>query len=411
MEKGKKQKCVIYVGDFDLRNQNVQAHLVRNNAKILNRLGYRVAFIGVNRTATDEEIQEFPILDLGDGNLYLELENTLTTKGILKYASTAKRIIAFLNETAKISDVGYVVSYQAPTYAIIIKKIALWCKQNRIKYVVNSADIPVLTSQPLIRRAVMTWNWNYLHKVNKRYADGIIAVSRYIERFYHKDGVPSVIIPPLFDDYMDADYQLSDIPTFVYAGIPFVLSKNIKTEGMKDRLDIIIDLCLQLSANDVKYRLVVIGISKDYYTTCIPRHQSALSDNQDILFMGRYSHEETMKAVKNADYMINYRDINIMNEAGLSTKLVESVSLGTPVVMNSVGDTFLYLKEGVTGFKLYGDQDRDIEVLKSLCSNTVEERKALKNQCAGDRTFALDKYATKLNDFLGAVLSNRNYRG
>lgn len=408
MEETKKQKSVIYVGDFDLRNQNVQAHLVRNNAKILNRLGFRVAFIGVNREATYEEIDNLPKLDVGEGNLSLEVENTLTTKGILKYKETANRILNFMDVVAEASDVQFVISYQSPTYALILKKIAKWCVKNRAKYIVNCADIPVLTAQPLIRRVVMTWNWNCLHKINKKTANGVVAVSRYIERFYHNDNVPSVIIPPLFDDYIEGEFDLAECPTFVYAGTPFILKENVKPVGMKDRLDIIVDLFLQISALDVKYQLMVIGISKEQYTKCIPRHKNDLINNTDIIFMGRLPHQDTIQAVKNADYMINYRDINIMNEAGLSTKLVESVSLGTPVVMNSVGDSFLYIREGVTGFELSGDSEQDIATLISLCCKTVDERKSLKSNCVGDRTFALNKYEEKFKNFLEKVLLNKN---
>jgi hypothetical protein len=69
----------------------------------------------------------------------------------------------------------------------------------------------------------MTLNWNYLHKINKKYMDGLISVSRYIEKFYHKEGTPSVIIPPLYDESVDNNYYTSDVTTFVYAGTPFVI--------------------------------------------------------------------------------------------------------------------------------------------------------------------------------------------
>ena len=405
METTKKQKCVVYIGDFDLRNQNVQSHLVKNNAKILNRLGYKVAFIGENREANNETIESLPKLDVGEGNLFLELENTLTLKGLLNYSKTSKKILSFMDEVAQNADIKYVISYQAPSYALILKKIALWCRKNGAKYIVNSADIPILSSQPIIRRIVMTLNWDYLHRINKKYADGVIAVSRYIEKFYYKEGTPSIIIPPLFDDYIDNDYVLADVTTFVYAGTPFIMKKNVSAVGMKDRLDKIIDLCLRLSEEGARYRLLVIGITKDIYTTCIPRHKRAIPRNGDIQFMGRYSHQDTLSAVRNSDYMINIRDINKMNEAGLSTKLVESVSLGTPVVMNSVGDSFLYLREGITGYELSGNPDKDIALIKSLCGKTKEERLALKLQCAGDKTFSLEKYKTKLDCFLNEVTS------
>ena len=402
------QKCVIYIGDFDLRNQNVQAHLVKNNAKILNRLGYNVAFIGVNREATWEEIDKSPKIDVGVGNIFFELQNTLTVGGLFNYHKTEKRIMSCMDEVTDKMDVHFVISYQSPTYAPILKRIAKWCKKRRIKYIVNCADITIFNSQPLFRRFVMTLNWNYLHKINKKYMDGLISVSRYIEKFYHKEGTPSVIIPPLYDESVDNNYYTSDVTTFVYAGTPFVIKKNVNTKGMKDRLDKILDLCLILSKEGVEYRLEIIGITRDVYTLCVPRHKAALETNSNIEFLGRMSHKDTLKEVKNADFMINIRDRNVMNEAGLSTKLVESVSLGTPVVMNSIGDTFLYLHEGVSGFKFTGDVQNDVQLLKTLCSMTKDERKSLKIECANDKTFSLQKYQMTFESFLEETLAITN---
>lgn len=400
-----RKKSIIYIGDFDLRNENVQAHLVKNNTKILNRLGYSVALIGVNRENDAEQISAFPKLSIGKDNQYLELENTLTVRGLFKYKRIERQILAFMNGVARQGNVQFVISYQAPTYAPILKAVAVWCKRQGVKYIVNCADITAFDSQPLLRRMVMTMNWNYLYKVNREYSDGLIAVSRYIENFYKKEGMPSVVIPPLFDNSIEKEYELNDTTTFVYAGTPFVLKKNVNTVGMKDRLDKIVDLCLSLSSGGVAYQLLVIGITKDLYTTCIPRHKAALVDNKDIVFKGRLPHTETLEAVRNADYMLNIRDHNMMNEAGLSTKVVESVSLGTPVVMNSIGDTFKYLREGTTGYELSGDEKRDVVMLKTLCDKSFGERVILKKHCAGDRTFTLEKYESKFEQFLAAVSS------
>lgn len=174
------KKCIIYLGDFDLRNQNVQAHLVKNNAKILNNLGYCIAFIGVNREAGANHIISLPKLDVGEGNYFLELEHTLSVSGLFKYNIVKKQIISFMDKLSEETAVQCVISYQSPTFSRILKKIALWCREKGAKYIVNSADIPILSAQPLIRRIVMTHNWNYLHRINKKYANGIIAVSRCI---------------------------------------------------------------------------------------------------------------------------------------------------------------------------------------------------------------------------------------
>ena len=62
-----------------------------------------------------------------------------------------------------------------------------------------------------------------MHRINKMYADGVISVSRYIDKFYRKEGCPSVIIPPLFDepDLIKNAIGANEVPIFLYAGTPF----------------------------------------------------------------------------------------------------------------------------------------------------------------------------------------------
>ena len=80
-----------------------------------------------------------------------------------------------------------------------------------------------------------------------------------------------------------------------------------------------------------------------------------------------------------------------------------AVALLVFVVAVDVGDTFLYLREGITGYELSGEERRDVEMLKRLCDKSYDERLKLKQCCAGDRTFALEKYESKFDEFLKAV--------
>ena len=399
-----KRRCIIYIGDFDLRNQNVQAHLVKNNAKILNKLGYIVAFIGVNKEVyTPKDIVKLPILDMGD-NLFLEIENTLNISGLFKFRQVVYRIMSFCERLKNEYDVTHVISYQAPTFFPIMDKIGRFCRINKISYIVNCADITLFRSQPFFRRIVMTINWHYLHKVNKKFADGIIAVSRYIEKFYYRPGRPTLILPPLFDESVELNYKLDGVTTFVHAGFPFApLKKKLSSNHMKDRLDLIVDWFIELSTRKVACKLIIIGLSKETYVENIPWQKEQLGYVPEIVFKGRCSHAETLEIVKNSDYMITYRDKNPMTEAGFPTKVVESVSLGTPVIMNDVGDTFNYLKKGVSGYKIAQKKEEDIDLLASLCNRTMEERISAKQGCAQLYTFRLDNYQAKFESFLNNV--------
>ena len=400
-----KQKCIIYIGDFDLRNENVQSHLVKNNAKILNRLGFKVAFVGVNKEVFScDVIKELPLLNMGD-NLYLELENTLNARGFFKYPQLARRIISFFDTLSEKYELCHVISYQSPTFAPILKRIVRFCKNNGVTYIVNCADITLFTSQPFFRRLAMMVNWHYLHKINRDNADGIIAVSSYIERFYNKKGRPSVVIPPLFDENVDLNYNLEEVTTFVHAGFPFPpIKKKLCANNMKDRLDLIVDWFAELSSRHVPYKLILIGLSKETYCENIPWQKKQLETISEIVFKGRCSHSETLELVKNSDYMITYRDKNPMTEAGLPTKVVESVSVGTPVIMNEVGDTLSYLQEGVSGYKIVEDKTHEVDFLAGLCGNkTIESRLSAKQKCAKLGTFRLETYQPIIESFLKSV--------
>lgn len=401
---------IVYIGDFDLRNENVQAHLVRNNGRLFNELGYKVYFIGVNRECKSfDDVKILSKYQVDNGG-YLELPFTLSTKGIVCEKKVENRIITYLNKLTSKNSIKYVISYQAPTYALVLKRIAQWCYHNKIPYIVNCADLPVFDSQPIIKRLVMKLNWRYLHCINKKMADGIISVSRYIEDFYHRPNRPSIVLPPLFNESCASQYGCfsNDVVTFLYAGTPFVLSeREINTKGMKDRLDKVIDLMVMLEKNDIGFRFNIVGIELCEYCKCVPRHRAALEKSKKIVFHGKKTHEETLRMLANSDYMINYRDSNLMTEAGVSTKVVESVSIGIPVVMNEIGDHFKYLEDGISGIKLTGNSKADYQLLYKLCNLTKESRLQNKQKIKKQAPFSIYNYIDSMGRFLGQTRAHR----
>jgi glycosyltransferase involved in cell wall biosynthesis len=401
------KKYIIYIGDFDIRNNNVQSFLVRNNGSILNSLGYNVAYIGVNTNErTFKAITKLSKVPLINDDRYLELPNTLNVSGVFKYIKVLSRVISYINEISKSHSVDYLISYQSPTYSLIINSIAHWCRANQVTYIVNCADLPIFNQQPFLRKLVMKTNWNILHKLNLKYAHGVISVSTYIESFYRKPVCHYVVIPPLFNPINRREYvtETQDVVSFIYAGTPFKnRGRVINPKAMKDRLDIVIDLFLRLSDSIGNFRLTVVGITKEEYCTGVPRHNMALSKNVHIIFTGKVNHETTLDMIYESDFSINYRDVNHMNLAGFSTKIVESISLGTPVVTNSIGDTFRYIKNGTSGFVLSGNMEADLELLIALCKMHKEERKRLKDHLIKEQIFDTSKYIHIMFVFLSRL--------
>lgn len=400
------KKCILYIGEFDMINENVQSHLVKNNGRILSSLGYQVLFIGVNRNEnTIAAFNNMPTT-LIDGQMpYYELPNTFNFAGVFHCKRICRYIVDILNEKEKEYDIKYVITYQSPTYAVAIKQIATWCKKHNIHYIVNCADLPIFELQSPIRKIVMKLNWRYMHNVNQKYADGVIAVSKFIAEFYGKPGRASVIIPPLFDVTEKRPEILPNkTATFIYAGTPFkTTGHEASPDGMKDRLDKVIDLFVELSKRGVNYIFNIAGISREDYLVSVPRHAEFLLKEDKILFLGKKSHAETLDMIAQADFSINYRDENLMTKAGFSTKIVESVSLGTPVIINSISDTFSYLKDGSDAFKLSGDCETDISKLESLCALPGEERSKLKHILLKKKIFDTEAYLNTMRLFLDSL--------
>ena len=172
---------------------------------------------------------------------------------------------------------------------------------------------------------------------------------------------------------------------------------------MKDRLDVIIDLFLNLSARGVPYAFKIIGIEQKDYCSGVPRQAEALNSCNDIEFLGRLEHEETLKTIADADFSINYRDENRMTKAGFSTKIVESISVGTPVIINAISDTFNYVERGSIGFQLYKEPQKNIRLLVELCGFSQAKRKKMKQNCIESRLFQVEKYANAVKAFLAAL--------
>lgn len=370
---------IVYIGDFDMINNNVQSHLVRSNGRMLEELGYKVFYIGVNRKRTSFN----SICDYEKGCYHVP--NTLSIKGAFNYYKVKKCVFEIIDSLNVLDEIYAVISYQSPTFSIFLKDIVNWCRRNNVTYLVNSADIPVFESANILRNIIMKKNWNYLHRINKKYADGIIAVSRYIQDFYHKEGRPSIIIPPI----LDSDKQIivkekhSNTVNLVYAGTPFVVTnKKVPFKAMKDRLDVIILMIWRAVQKGCLVRLDIFGITESDYLLGVPEHKDIIHElNENVAFHGKIDHDSVLQYIANADATINFRDYSVMNVAGLSTKIIESISVGTPVIINDIGDTFLYIKDNLTGFRLDNNIEESTKKIIDTINVLKTNRSFFKNNC------------------------------
>ena len=113
----------------------------------------------------------------------------------------------------------------------------------------------------------------------------------------------------------------------------------------------------------------VIGVDENQLISICGVEKSCIDDLEGTLFVhGRVSRDEALKWVQNADFTMLIRDESLRYaKAGFPTKVVESLSSGTPVVCNISSDLGEYLEEGKNAFIINGHSAESVsEALRRI---------------------------------------------
>lgn len=342
---------VLYIGGFEMPDKNAAAQRVLSVAKIFRLLGYEVVFYGITKGDDFEgevdgfryEAREYP-------RSTAMWETYLFGYGILRYI---KKI-----------NPSYIVLYNYP--AIAQNRIIRYGRKHNIKVIGDITEWynphnPVKRFDTLLR---MKWS-------NKR-LDGIIAISKYLEKYYSRQKV--LLLPPLIDKEEEKWTVTSkgsneNSIILVYAGTP----------GMKDRLDFIVK---GLGEFDVgKFFLHIVGLTKEQFEN---NYHYAIGERElrNVRFYGRLPHREVIKLLKQSDFQIFFRENIRVNNAGFPTKFVESISAGVPVITNNVSNVADYIINGQNSFMIESPTIENISaVLHKVSMLTREQLDVMKKNC------------------------------
>ena len=135
-----------------------------------------------------------------------------------------------------------------------------------------------------------------------------------------------------------------------------------------------------------KIELHIVGATEEQLKSVCGTDASTIEQLKGILTAhGRVSHDRAIAHVRDADYTLLFRDASLRYaKAGFPTKIVESLSCGTPPVCNLSSDLGLYLKDGENA---HIAADHSSENIKTALEQAI-------NTCATSRT-AMRVYARK----------------
>ena len=317
-------RTVIYVGEFVLPDKGAAANRVVSNAKAFEAAGFDTVFLGAS--ASEEHfdgIRKIP----GTENMYEEAHPSTTMQWI-KHIFSAESILYAVEKY----NAEAVILYNLPVVTLLAVKFALRKTDVRVMY--DCTEWTAYTDGGLPKRLFKKLDEffvrNFLHKL----CGNIIVISSMMQEKYRKCK-NLILLPPLVDTDDEIWHQRTgrndDMFEFCFAGVP---------DGKKESLDSIITAFSGIE--DVKCRLRIIGVSKEQFILLYPSLKNAAEDKR-IVFMGRFSHKETLKYVADCDCYIFIRPSDRRNNAGFPTKFAEGYTLNVPVITTDISDIARYL--------------------------------------------------------------------
>lgn len=261
---------------------------------------------------------------------------------VKKYFSIGRKTIDYIDSRECKPDI--IVLYSG--YSPYLLKLIPYCKKNNIKLVFDCVEWyqPKNSYEYFFK----PYYWNI--EIAMRYlipkCDGVICISKYLENYYSQRGLKVINVPPTL--------SISSLPK---KGTP-ELTRRIKlvycgNPGHKDSLDTILNIVSRFKGF---FELDIAGVQGN--------------NTENIKYHGQLSHENSIDLVSKSHFSILFRPDNKIAKAGFSTKVVESMSCGTPVITNNTGDLSYYIGDDVNGYIFEGFSG--LELYSKLKNLSVE---------------------------------------
>lgn len=388
---------VIYVGPYAFPNGGAAARRILGNALSLRDAGCEV-LIGTGELAEGAKEQDYPVESEYEGFRVVSLGERTAEKypKILKhliYFNMGVKTIAWLESLEEKPDV--VILYSG--YSPFMMRLIPWCKRHGIKFVFDAVEW--YDPKSFISGLLSPYQLNIelaLHYYSKK-TDAAIVISSYLQEHYDAKGCQTILIPPTLDtEKIEPNLKVpGDHHTLVvsYTGSP------------GDLFDVYLEAVLRLHEQGEKILFRFAGIKTEQllkYPALTERNiQESLPSILDC--RGRTTHEEAIAITKMSDFSLLLRPPKRYAQAGFPTKIVESLTMGTPVIINITSDLGKYVHDGAEGLICddYTPESLVIALKRAMALSTDEKMKMRQAARAqAEESFDCYRYSERLKGFM-----------
>ncbi len=242
------------------------------------------------------------------------------------------------------------------------------------------------------------------HELRMRFVNPLIGrlivISRYLRDYYRRRGGDVVLVPPTVDleqaKWADVETPQKDgVLRLVYAGVP----------ARKDVLGSALSGLRSLKREGHQVVLHLLGPSRDDLLRCLDGDEALLAElGGACVLHGRVPQEAVPRLVSRADFSLLMRPVTRESAAGFSTKLVESLAAGVPVITNPTGDIEHYVKDGREAILLPGITEADfVAGIRRVLALPAEALTAMRahSRATAREHFSYRPYAEELGRLIG----------
>ncbi len=339
------------------------------NAKLLREFGYEVVFLGMSS-------DKFTGIRKALETVYEEPHPSTNRQ----WAGHLVSLRNLLHVARQCTNLKAIILYNLPFITLLRVKLA-FCS---CKVIYDCTEWTPVTEGSLLKRLFKRLDGFAVRHWLPWMTDALIVISKRMEQAYASRS-RVLRLPPLIDAD-DAIWRQPIIHTdtfdFVYAGV---------LDNSKDSLDAIVSAFQLLPYSHVRLR--VIGITQEDFLNYYPHFKSSLAmADERILFMGRLSHEETVRHVLNCGCYIFIRPSDLRNNAGFPTKFVEAFTCGVPIIATDISDIQLFPHPNIRLIPSPNEQD-----LVEAMTTAVRD---VRHMPALDKTFHYANYRQPMGDWL-----------
>lgn len=230
-------------------------------------------------------------------------------------------------------------------------------------------------------------------------ADGIIAISTWLEKYYRNRDRPVVRVPglvnsdslPQCDALVDRDRE----PLVIYTGFP----------GRKDLLQPIVDAADLLKDKRPDLRFILAGRAVEEGLRLQGISPQRIASLKNLSVRGWLSESELERLRQVAAAMVVLRAPGRSSLANFPQKFAEGLASGCPLIVNDVGDMAAFVTHGVNGFRIEQPLGESLaKAVQQILDDAASSRKLRREALATARSqFSHEAISGRLADFLVSV--------